>query len=209
MASLKRTLVLTGANGGIATGFLAQFFKSPYTSTIKGLYTVRNDSKAETLRTNISHQAPPGHDYEITTLDFSSLQHVRTVANNIKDRVAKGDLPPIRALVLNAGIQETRQQDFTIDGIEHTFAVNYLYNFLLVLLLLGSMDKEHGRIVVIGTTTIDPDWAPNKGFYTTKEQKTFFTSVDRLARGEATIEDELKAGMRRYAMSKVMMVMFM
>jgi NAD(P)-dependent dehydrogenase (short-subunit alcohol dehydrogenase family) len=109
----------------------------------------------------------------------------------------------------NRLIQDTHGQDFTNDGIEHTFAINYLHNFLLVLLLLQSMDKEHGRIVCIGSTQQFTDWLPNASHYPTEDQKTFFTTVDKLARGEAATESKVAAGIRRYAMSIVMRIMFM
>lgn len=61
--------------------------------------------------------------------------------------------------MLNAGFQDFGKQQWVqvLDddddnkGIDVTFAANYLGHWLLVLLLLESMDKEHGRIVVIGS----------------------------------------------------------
>jgi NAD(P)-dependent dehydrogenase (short-subunit alcohol dehydrogenase family) len=208
MTSPSGTLLLTGANGGIATGFISEFLKSPYATSCKGYYTVRNVQNAENLRTVLQSSAFRGHDYEIGSLDMSTLDGVRSAATAINKRVSDGSLPPIRALVLNAGIQEL-QQDFTKDGIERTFAVNYLHNFLLVLLLLQSMDKDQGRILFIGSTSIHPNWWPNATHYPREEQKILFTSVDALARGESPIENDFHAGQRRYAMSKVMMIMFM
>lgn len=209
MASTSGTVILTGANGGLAQGFLAQLLKSPHAPYIKGFYTVRDESKAKLLQESLKIQAPDSHDFEVAVLSLSSLENVRAAAKDINERVASGVLPPIRALILNAGVQDSHRQWFTEDGIENTFAVNYLYNFLFVLLLLQSFDKEHGRIIYIGSTAIDPNWKINKLNYTNEEQKTIFTSVDKLARGEDSIEDEVKAGMRRYTMSKVLMVMFM
>ncbi len=39
----------------------------------------------------------------------------------------------------------------TDDGLDTTFVANYLGHWLLTLLLLQSIDKESGRIVVIGS----------------------------------------------------------
>ncbi len=39
-----------------------------------------------------------------------------------------------------------------------SFQVNYLAHFLFTLLLLQSMDKTHGRIVVIGSWTHESVW---------------------------------------------------
>jgi NAD(P)-dependent dehydrogenase (short-subunit alcohol dehydrogenase family) len=105
MSSSKGTLLLTGANGGIATGFVAQFLRSPFASSIKGYYGVRDPAKADSIRTTLKNHVPHDHDYEIATLDFSSLESVREAAKKINQQVASGSLPPIRALVLNAGTQ--------------------------------------------------------------------------------------------------------
>lgn len=37
------------------------------------------------------------------------------------------------------------------DGYEMSFQVNYLSNFILILLLLQSMDKTNGRILIVGS----------------------------------------------------------
>lgn len=60
-------------------------------------------------------------------------------------------MPPIRALILNAGVLDFGKQTWTSDGFDVTFASNYLGHWLLTLLLLQSMDKEAGTIVVIGS----------------------------------------------------------
>lgn len=62
-----------------------------------------------------------------------------------------GDIPPIRALVLNAGFQDFGNQSWTDDGLDTNFATNYLGHWLLTLLLLGSVDREAGRIIIIGS----------------------------------------------------------
>jgi hypothetical protein len=68
-------------------------------------------------------------------------------AEDINARVARGTLPPIRALVLNAAWQEANAETLlpktcTNDGYEATFAIKYLASFLFVLLLLQSIDNE-------------------------------------------------------------------
>lgn len=39
----------------------------------------------------------------------------------------------------------------THDGYEMSWQVNYLSNLILVLMLLESMDKENGRIMIISS----------------------------------------------------------
>ncbi|KAG8529416.1 uncharacterized protein KY384_006053 [Bacidia gigantensis] len=57
--------------------------------------------------------------------------------------------------------------------MEATFAVNYLANLLLILLLLQSMDKKTGRVVLVASWTHDPAHALN-AFITAEEHKTIF-----------------------------------
>jgi NAD(P)-dependent dehydrogenase (short-subunit alcohol dehydrogenase family) len=66
-------------------------------------------------------------------------------------RISAGEIPPIRALILNAGFLDFGKQSWTKDGLDTTFAANYLGHWLLTLLLLKSIDKESGRILVIGS----------------------------------------------------------
>jgi NAD(P)-dependent dehydrogenase (short-subunit alcohol dehydrogenase family) len=149
-------LLLTGGNGGLASAFVAQFLKSPYAAACHCVYTVRDPAKALSLYSALKH-APKEHNYEVGALDLTALENVRTFAANINKRVADGDLPLIKALVLHASIQIYGPSKFTSDGIESTLAVNYLANFLLVLLLLKSMDPEHGRIVHISSNSHAPE----------------------------------------------------
>jgi NAD(P)-dependent dehydrogenase (short-subunit alcohol dehydrogenase family) len=45
------------------------------------------------------------------------------------------------------------KENFTDDGFDMSFASNYLGHWLLTLLLLQSIDRECGRIVVLGSIT--------------------------------------------------------
>lgn len=77
-------------------------------------------------------------------------------AEVVNARVASGEIPPICALILNAGFQDFGKQPWLDDahgGWDVTFVANYLGYWLLALLLLGSMDRKHGGIVVIASQT--------------------------------------------------------
>ncbi len=176
---------------------------------------MRNPSTAHELNALLA-TAPPDRTSEVLALDLNSLEKIREFAEVINDRVAKGTLEPIRALILNAGFQDTsknalKPQTFTSDGYETTFGVNYLANFILVLLLLRSMDKEHGRIVFVASWTHDPHDERNNmmGAYNEEEYKTVLGDVQALAKGIEYQDDGAKAGMRRYGSSKTLLVMFM
>lgn len=170
---------------------------------------MRNPSTATALQQVIAASLK-ADNHDVITIDLSSLASVRWSAHNINESVKSGKIPPIRALVLNAALQHTTGQTFTSDGLESTFAVNYLANYLLVLLLLPSMDKEMGRIVFVSSWTHDPSHALNS-FITEEKHKTVVNDIDDLAKPKENDKkgDEYNAGMRRYGMSKTLMVLWM
>lgn len=85
-------------------------------------------------------------------MDLTRLDSVRETAATINERVKSGAIPPIRALVLNAAYLEFEQQTWTDDGFDTAFAAAYLGHWLLTMMLLESLDRDHGRIVVIGSS---------------------------------------------------------
>ena len=214
MAALKGSILVTGSNGGLGTAFVSKLLKSPKASEYRGIYMVRNPTTATALH-NVLKQAPKKHQHEILALDLGSLEAIRITAEDINARVTKGTLEPIRVLVLNAAVQfsgpnSLKPQHFTSDGFESSFAVNYLANFLLVLLLLQSMDKEHGRIVMISSFTHDPDCSWNNQMHLYEgEYRTIYSDTEAISKGIEYTDDSYKAGMRRYAGSKLLLLMFM
>ena len=188
---------------------MADFLQSPNTSSYKGQFAVRNPSTATALQAVLA-ASPSAKDHEIITMDLSNLSSVRKAAKEINDRVKSGEIPPIRALLLNAGLQHVNGQTYTDDGLESNFAVNYLANFLLALLLLPSMDKEIGRIVSTSSWTHDPSH-PMNGFIKDKSHYTILHDPHDLAKPKKNDKagDKYNAGMRRYGMSKTLMVLWM
>lgn len=172
MAAPKGTIVVTGANGTLGTGILQHIFKSTeLSSNYSGIYTVRKAATASHLK-NTLNNAPDIHCYQTLDLDLGSIASVREAAENINNQVAKEEISPIRALILNAGYQEhttlvsgllaccVQEDCWTLvltgktmskDNYDLSWQVNYLANLLLSLLLLQSMDKEKGRILIVGS----------------------------------------------------------
>lgn len=156
MADSKGTILLTGANGGLGSAVVSHIVSTPELAAYHGIYTARNAMSARGLDAALTPpQTPsdptnPPHSSEKVSLDLSRLSSVREVAADISSRVAAGKIPPIRAIVLNAGIEEFAAQTWTEeDGLDMAFATNYLGHWLLTLLLLGSMDRERGRVIWI------------------------------------------------------------
>lgn len=124
-------------------------------------------------------------------LDLASLQDVRRFAAD----VVGSELPPLHAIICNAGRQLRDVRGRTVDGLEPTFAINHLGHFLLVRLLLPVLQPS-GRIVFVSSETHDP--AKRTGV-----PAPVYTDARRLAYPE--VADDAAAGEvgRRYATSKL------
>lgn len=103
--SPKGSVLVTGANGGLGSAIVAHLVGTPdLASGYTGIYTVREAATASRLQ-SVLRNAPAGHGHETLELDLSSLASVRETAAQVNRRVANGELPRIRALILNAGYQ--------------------------------------------------------------------------------------------------------
>ncbi|PSR90381.1 putative short-chain dehydrogenase [Coniella lustricola] len=220
MSETKGTILVTGANGGLGSAIVQRIVASAELARYHGLYAVRSDSSSScsTLKSILASAADNVSNHDVIPLDLSSLDSVRRTAASINARVAAGEIPPIRVLILNAGLQEYDQQHWLSEeegGLDLTFAANYLGHWLLTLLLLQSMDKERGRIVVIGSQshdTLDKRNYSSKAFVE-EPYKAFVhdpANIEAITKGtwSPTTEDPFfRAGFRRYGASKLFLVM--
>lgn len=149
MTASSGTILLTGANGGLGTAIVDAVVSKPELSGFHGIYTVRDANTAKSLQSAL--QAKKSHSHETMSLDLSNLANVREVAAAVNAKVLAGEIPKIRALILNAAYRDHQGQTRTENGLDSAFAGNYLGHWLLVLLLLQSMDQESGRIVVVSS----------------------------------------------------------
>jgi NAD(P)-dependent dehydrogenase (short-subunit alcohol dehydrogenase family) len=84
-------------------------------------------------------------------LDLASLASVRAFV----DELAAADVPPLMAIICNAGISKPTVRQRSADGYEVTFAANHLGHFLLVHLLLDYMQPP-ARILFVSSGAHDP-----------------------------------------------------
>jgi NAD(P)-dependent dehydrogenase (short-subunit alcohol dehydrogenase family) len=153
VTSFTGTVVLTGANGGLGSAIVQHIVSSPdLSASLHGVYTVRDLETSSGLKSALNHGIST-HNHESIALDLGRLSDVRKATDAINQRVESGAIPPIRALILNAGYQEQTIQTYSDDGFDASFQCNYLSHWLFTLRLLKSMDKQHGRIIVIGSCT--------------------------------------------------------
>lgn len=141
---------------------------------------------------------------ETMRLDLASLASVREFAAALSRRLDAGELPPLHALVCNAGVQSASRKSFTADGFERTFGVNHLGHFLLVDLLLPRLAPP-ARIAVVASGTHDP--AQKTGM-----PAPAWNDPAALAKGTlgplAAGDSPAKLGRRYYTTSKLANVLF-
>ncbi|KAF2969411.1 hypothetical protein GQX73_g4163 [Xylaria multiplex] len=214
MASLKGTIIVTGSNGGLGCALVSKIISTTELADYYSIYTVRGTSSSATNLQSVLSSAPKTCCYDVRSLDLSRLANVREFANNLNARVAAGEIPPIRALILNAAMNDMGKQSFTEDGFDTGFASNYLSHWLLTVMLLQSMDYKEGRIVVVGSATHDVNHPIHKltGFFDDENWKIFFKddNIESIAKGAWCPNNVTKpqiAGGRRYGVAKTCSIM--
>ncbi|OIV93987.1 hypothetical protein TanjilG_05690 [Lupinus angustifolius] len=136
------TAIITGATSGIGAETARVLAKRG----ARLVLPARNLKAAEDTKARIISECPDSHII-IMPLDLSSLNSVNNFVNHFHSR----DLP-LNLLINNAG-KFAHEHAVSEDGIEMTFATNYLGHFLLTKLLLERMVETakktgiQGRIV--------------------------------------------------------------
>lgn len=141
---------MTGTNGGLGSAIVSRLVSTPDLQSYHGIFTVRDTRSASTLHAALG-SASSSVSHEQVSLDLSRLGGVREVAAAINARVQAGTIPRISAIILNAGLEEYDTQKWNEDGLDLTFVVNFLSQWLLTVMLLQSMDRETGRVVWISS----------------------------------------------------------
>lgn len=210
---MESTIIVTGATGALGQALVKNVLQLPETHTL--LATVRDKtSERSTQLQQMLDSYGKGQHASIVELELASLDSVRTFASEINTKVSTSEIPPIRALVLNAAFFfETKGLKFagcdprTGRPFEMHFLVNHLSNFLLSLLLLGSMDRKRCRIVYVSSWSHDPSRPENKRYGPDKLP----WHVENFAHPDTGKLDSDATGeaMRRYGASKLALVTFM
>jgi len=188
-----KTFLITGANVGIG------FATAKFLAARPDCYVVlacRSEAKATKAITAIQREHQ--HCYvDFVQVDLFSLASVRRLPATL----AAMALPPLGGLVLNAGgiNMKAKSLEFSEDGFERTFQLNFLSHFLLTNLLVRQMTAA-GRIVFVSSDLHDPV-ATKMG----KLMPPRYGPVEDLARGVGTAA-KLKP-MARYATAKMYAMM--
>ena len=150
-----KTAIITGGNSGLGYYCAEKLVRD------REWYVViacRNLNKAQQAVDKIK-ASTDSQQIETLPLDLASFDSIRAFVKQFSDyakRTPEGnrDLPSLKAIVCNAGVQFIQRQTYTKDGFDTTFAVNHLGHFLLVNLLLKQLVAP-ARIIFVGSDTHD------------------------------------------------------
>lgn len=135
-----KKILITGATDGIGKQTAIRLAEKGAELILHG----RNRSRGEELLKEIRNISKNGASY--VNADLSSLKEVNKLARTLKDEYGELDV-----LINNAGVF-SREQSFSKDGYELTFAVNHLAHFSLSLQLLSLIkNSEQGRIITVSS----------------------------------------------------------
>ena len=149
----EQTILVTGATDGLGRRVAGKLAEQGATLLVHGRDPVRGDEvMREILRRGGRRES------RLLLADLASLEEVRGLTDEVERSV-----PRLDALVNNAGIAPGPERRESADGVELTFAVNYLSHFLLTARLIGLLnaDRDHPSRIVnvasIGQQAIDFD----------------------------------------------------
>lgn len=137
----NKICLITGGNSGIGKATALEIAKKGATVVI----LCRSKAKGNEAMKDIIAQSG-NNKVHLLVADLSSQRMVRQAADEFKQKFDKLDV-----LINNAAVfLPTRSE--TEDGIETTFATNYLSHFLLTHLLLDSLEASgEGRIINVAS----------------------------------------------------------
>lgn len=134
---MTQQILITGGNSGIGLATARQLARQGHAVIL----ACRDQTKGQAALAKLRNEAPDS-PASLVQLDLASLGQVRDCAEQVLER-----FPRIDVLINNAGVVPTRQQ-FTRDGYELQFGVNYLAHVLLTHLLMPALrQSEQARIV--------------------------------------------------------------
>ncbi|MFF0357942.1 SDR family NAD(P)-dependent oxidoreductase [Nocardia sp. NPDC004970] len=179
MASGDRTIVVTGGTSGLGYECARTLALDPRNHVV---ITGRDGARTRASAAAINAHGRP--------LDLSSRASVLAFATDL----VAADLPPLRGLVCNAGLQFTSRV-LTADGMEATFAINHLGHVGLIRELVDYLVAP-ARIVLVSSGTHDPDQF-------TGMPHPLHATARELAYPPESAESPQRDARRRYSTSKL------
>lgn len=191
MSSTPGTVLMTGPTGGLGRALLGPLARSGP----EHLVLLGRSPEAMAAAAAAARQA--GADsVSVVQVDLSDLDSVARAGREVAGLVGTG-APPLRSLVLNAGVQMADRRHTSAQGLELTFAVNVVAQHLL-LRSTADATATGARTVLVGSGTHYGDWHSYGSVPPPAWQDPAL-----LARPDSTDGDDAKAGPRAYATSKL------
>ena len=159
----SKTFIVTGGNSGL--GYQCAKNIALTNSDYHVVIACRNLIKAANAVKQLINETQNKNIHSLE-LDLASLDSIRQFCKVF----IKSNLPPLYALVCNAGVGGFDSTQLTKDGFKLIFGVNHLGHFLLANLLLRNL-LDNGRIVFVSSDMHNPPkfMASNFGYTSAKE----------------------------------------
>jgi NAD(P)-dependent dehydrogenase (short-subunit alcohol dehydrogenase family) len=186
MAKYTSTILITGGTQGLGYHTALSLAQQCPTSLLVLASRTDPDNAATLINTTLKQS-----NVKYMPLDLSSFANIRAFVRTWNEAT---DLPPISALILNAGVQFPGAVEYTTDGIEKHFGINHVGHALLFHLLAPKLTSD-ARIVVVSSGTHDPIEGGQFGF------KPHYTTPEAVAKPDAEATKKYN-GRDRYATSK-------
>ncbi len=136
-----KVCIVTGANSGIGKATALGLAQMGATVVM----VCRNQSKGEQAQNEIKEKSE-NDAIDLMLADLSSQESIYRLAENVQQHYQQ-----LHVLINNAGVANLSRRE-TVDGLEMTFAVNYLAPFLLTNLLLDKLKTSApARIVNVSS----------------------------------------------------------
>lgn len=135
------TALITGATSGIGKACAIKLADL----RINLILACRNLHKAELVKKTL--QCSSNVKIDLVPIDLANLKTVREAAFSIINNYSVPDI-----IINNAGVFNSSRKE-TVDGLEHTMAVNYFSHFLLTHLLLPSLKNANKPVRIINVSS--------------------------------------------------------
>lgn len=190
---MPHTVVMTGATRGIGRMAVERIIRGDPEGH---LVVLGRSPGVAALAEELSVSGNPVRWFEA---DLLSLGSVRSATDQLREQLDAKELPPLRTVVANAGLQFTDDLNETAEGFESTFAINVLANHVLIRRLQDRLEVP-SRIVVTVSDTHFGDLKHNLGMVPGPR----WSAPDVLARiGAFPDPSTVAAGRTAYSTSKL------
>ncbi|UKB84867.1 SDR family NAD(P)-dependent oxidoreductase [Chryseobacterium sp. MEBOG06] len=135
---MRKTIIITGATGGIGKAAAIALAKQGNDIIIQG----RDAEKGKSISEEISKIN--GSTCQFIQANTSTMDGIKNLVAEVKKLTTKIDI-----LIHSAGTLNSKRKE-TKESLDEVFVVNYLCKFMIDNLLLEELKKGGGRIIIVG-----------------------------------------------------------